>query len=94
MRGIEKVRKRWTIQAAARNLGLILRTVFGIGTARSLQDLARLFSALYLALILVEKCLRRLVQPEPYKKSELDHSRILSPANHHPIETAAFSTGC
>jgi transposase len=36
LRGLEKVRKRWTIQAAARNLGLIMRTVFGFGSARSL----------------------------------------------------------
>ncbi len=35
--GLEKVRKRWLIHAAARNLGLIMRRLFGIGTARSLQ---------------------------------------------------------
>ena len=37
LRGLEKVRKRWLLHAAARNLGLILRKMFGIGTARSLQ---------------------------------------------------------
>lgn len=35
--GLEKVRKRWLIHAAARNLGLIMRRLFGLGTARSLQ---------------------------------------------------------
>jgi transposase len=35
--GIEKVRKRHLIATAARNLGLILRTLFGIGTPRGLQ---------------------------------------------------------
>jgi hypothetical protein len=35
--GMKKVRKRYLIQAAARNLGLILRKLFGVGTPRSLQ---------------------------------------------------------
>lgn len=35
--GLKKVRKRYLLQAAARNLGLILRKLFGIGTPRSLQ---------------------------------------------------------
>lgn len=37
LRGLEKVKKRWLVQAMARNLGLIMREVFGMGTARSLQ---------------------------------------------------------
>lgn len=37
LHGLEKVRKRYLIQTAARNLGVILRTRFGVGTARSLQ---------------------------------------------------------
>ncbi|WP_234824277.1 transposase, partial [Bremerella cremea] len=75
LRGIEKVRKRWTIQAAARNLGLILRTVFGIGTARSLQDLQNLLSALYLALILVERSLQSLVQVERFQSATPSRQR-------------------
>ncbi|WP_158545467.1 hypothetical protein [Bremerella cremea] len=59
---IKPSRKRCTIQSTARNLGLILRTLFGIGTARSLQGLASLLLALQLALILVERRLRILVQ--------------------------------
>lgn len=35
--GIVKVSKRYLLQAAARNLGLILRKLFGMGTPRSLQ---------------------------------------------------------
>jgi transposase len=35
--GIEKVRKRYLISAMARNLGLVMRSLFGFGTARSLQ---------------------------------------------------------
>lgn len=37
LHGLEKVKKRYLLQAAARNLGLILRKLFGVGTARSLQ---------------------------------------------------------
>jgi len=37
LRGLEKIKKRWLIHAAARNLGLILRKLFGMGTARALQ---------------------------------------------------------
>lgn len=35
--GREKVTKRYLMQGAARNLGLILRKLFGVGTPRSLQ---------------------------------------------------------
>ena len=36
--GIEKVRKRYLMQACARNLGLIMRALFGMGTPRGLQS--------------------------------------------------------
>ena len=51
LRGLEKVRKRWLMHAAARNLGLILRTLFGIGTARALQAAGGLALRLYFALL-------------------------------------------
>ncbi len=38
LRGLENVTKRYLIQAAARNLGVILRKLFGIGTPRGLQS--------------------------------------------------------
>lgn len=37
LRGIEKVNKRYKIVAAARNLGLIMRKLFGVGKPRCLQ---------------------------------------------------------
>jgi hypothetical protein len=46
LRGQEKVSKRYLIQAAARNLGLMLRKLFGVGTAKSLQGLAGAFARL------------------------------------------------
>ena len=50
LRGQEKVSKRYLIQVAARNLGLMMRKLFGVGTARSLQGLAGLFLVLHIAL--------------------------------------------
>ena len=37
LRGEEKVRKRYAIATAAYNIGVLMRSLFGIGTARSLQ---------------------------------------------------------
>lgn len=38
LRGIDKVRKRHVIAALARNLGLLMRALFGVGTPRELQN--------------------------------------------------------
>ena len=40
LRGLENVAKRYVIHAAAHNLGVILRKLFGVGTPRSLQGRA------------------------------------------------------
>ena len=51
--GIENVRKRYLISAAAHNLGLLMRSLFKMGTPRGLQqfknDLDGVVSSLYLA---------------------------------------------
>lgn len=41
LRGTEKVQKRHLIATAAHNLGVLMRLLFGIGTARSLQGMAK-----------------------------------------------------
>ncbi|MDA0833878.1 MAG: transposase [Planctomycetota bacterium] len=46
LRGIEKVTKRYQMVAAARNLGLIMLKLFGVGKPRCLQGLAALLAAL------------------------------------------------
>jgi transposase len=56
LRGQEKVSKRYLIQVAARNLGLLMRKLFGMGTARSLQGLVGLFWVLNLALGTLRRC--------------------------------------
>jgi transposase len=50
LRGLLKVTKRYLLQVAARNLGLILRKLFGIGTARSLQGSGALAWLVYLVI--------------------------------------------
>ena len=49
--GIEKVQKRYLIAAVARNLGLVMRKVFGIGTPRGLQAEGGLVSLVLFAWI-------------------------------------------
>ena len=54
LRGHENILKRLLIHAGAFNFGLLLRTLFGVGTPRGLQGLAtRIFAALCRAIRLV-----------------------------------------
>jgi transposase len=48
--GIDKLRKRYLITAAAHNLGRLMRGLFGIGTPRGLQAFVDLLSSAYLAI--------------------------------------------
>lgn len=70
LRGLDKVRKRWVIQAAARNLGLIMRELFGIGTARSLQGAGAFALHLYFACLIMLNRLWRYLAPEPLAHAE------------------------
>ena len=47
------VSKRYLLQVAARNLGLIMRKLFGIGTPRGLQKAAGLAALVYLVAYLL-----------------------------------------
>lgn len=58
--GIDKVRKRYLMSAMARNLGLVMRHLFGFGTARSLQAEGDLAEGLYFALIDILDATKRL----------------------------------
>jgi hypothetical protein len=59
LRGLVKVRKRWLIQAAVRNLGLILRKLFGIGTARSMQKAAGLLCLVHIHILKPWRAIQR-----------------------------------
>lgn len=48
--GIDKVRKRYLIAAAAHNLGCLMRQLFQMGTPRGLQKFVDLLSSSYLAI--------------------------------------------
>jgi transposase len=60
LRSIEKVKKRYMMSAMARNLGLVMRSLFGFGTARSLQAEGNLADNLYFAWINMQRALSRL----------------------------------
>ena len=53
LRGLENVIKRYTIQAAAYNLGLIMRAIFGYGTPKGMADALRRFVFLLFGPIIV-----------------------------------------
>lgn len=59
LRGIEKVQKRYLIAALARNLGLVLRKLFGMGTPRGLQAAGAVALFVCLAWIHTSRFLRR-----------------------------------
>lgn len=93
LRGLEKVRKRWTIQAAARNLGLIMRTLFGIGTSRSLQGESGLAHAVCLALFIITNRIslwRILIPCQPLTNLHLA-TIFWTDLNQ---QSNSFSTGC
>jgi transposase len=59
LQGLEKVQKRYSIAAMARNLGLLMRKVFGIGTPRGLQAVRGLASFASLVWIHIQALLHR-----------------------------------
>jgi transposase len=79
LRGLDKVRKRYLIQVAARNLGVILRNLFGIGTPRTLQGLVGLVWSLYFAIL---TCWHRLLDRSTHIDNDvsLDTHGILGPS--------------
>ncbi len=70
LQGIEKVSKRYLASALAHNLGLVLRHLFGIGTARSLQGEGGLADDLYFALLSALTALKRLLTPATRSKQQ------------------------
>ena len=97
LRGLEKVRKRWLIQPAARNLGLILRTLFGIGTARSSQADAGLALRRCLAWIATTIALARRTTRIANNTLEINWRHAFARADTRHAERCRISpssTGC
>ena len=82
LHGIEKVRKRYLMSAMARNLGLVMRAMFGIGTAKSLQGEGGLADDLYFALLDALTALEPLLTPTP-------RSNRQKPTTQQPLAMAA-----
>jgi hypothetical protein len=81
LHGIEKVSKRYLMSAMAHNLGLVMRALFGMGTARSLQGGGGIADYLYLMLFNTWTTFERLRPPTPRsdrKKTAADHSLELA----------------
>ena len=66
LHGLEKVQKRYSIAAMARNLGLLMRKVFGIGTPRGLQADGGLAALLLFVQIPIHRLWRRLNQSQTF----------------------------
>lgn len=91
LRGLTRVTKRYLLQVAARNLGLLMRKLFGIGTARSLQKAFACLCALLLLLFSARRRWTACVRPHwrvrhfmPYMMSDM--------LSMH--ENRGYSTGC
>ena len=98
LRGQSNILKRLLIHGAAFNLGLLMRSIFGVGTPRGLRDLARAFLSIFQG---TKRCLSNLLRASSHISSTftilLDPT---TPPNHfdaliglQPIK-ASFSTGC
>jgi transposase len=68
LQGLEKVQKRYSIAAMSRNLGLLMRKVFGIGTPRGLQAAGGLASFALFVWIHIHRLLRRLYPQQSFAR--------------------------
>ena len=94
LRGLVKVTKRYLIQVAARNLGLVMRKLFGIGTPKSLQAEGELFCVVYLAIRMLWS--RQKVTTIAKSRTitiRVNLNRCLT-SSTEAIEQRPFSTGC
>ncbi len=97
LRGIDKVRKRHLMAAMAHNLGAVMRGLFGIGTARSMQAFGRLADARHIAPLAILGRLTLMLAPAPPKLALATLSiRIQRKATltHISQQKVTFSTDC
>ncbi|QDU80752.1 hypothetical protein Pla110_24850 [Polystyrenella longa] len=98
LRGMEKINKRYLLQAASRNLGTLMRSLFGTGSPLGLQGAVWGLFGLYIAVI---EWLCGLPGASSRLRSVRTNNRLIKTAheNHrHYLPTsqriAMFSTGC
>ena len=80
LHGLVKVAKRYLLQAAARNLGLLLRKLFGMGTPRGLQKDGDAASFAYLVAVVLSRALYTLMRAAVAYLSSMAANRRLLPA--------------
>jgi transposase len=94
LHGMLKVSKRYLLQVAARNLGRIMRKLFGMGTPRGLQPAGDLAALVYLHIYavwsIVWKSLR--LRPVPHRSAGFVSSAW--PALTPTVWKRTISTGC
>ena len=98
LRGTDKIQKRYFLLTAAHNLGVVMRSLFGIGTSRSMQGMMRAVLACFLALKTLLNAIRA-VRSDCYRAPRRLKTRFRSwqhkfqnPTLHPQI--AISSTGC
>ena len=83
LRGIDKVKKRLLMSAMARNLGLLMRILFGCGTPRALQSEGALAGLVQIAWLLVRRAVA-LGAADPTRPFANAITPIYAPPNYSP----------
>ena len=98
VRGRKNVQKRLQLHAAAANLGIVIRNLFGFGTPRSLQGRRAALIALFSPLVAASRDVLALMEvfpPLSRFRYELPHVRLPESLEVPRLAfTIAFSTGC
>ena len=94
LHGIEKVQKRYLIAAVARNLGLVMRKLFGIGTPRGLQAEGGLFVFVWFACLHIWNLLHRRQCVLESSRVDLELCATAACRSVAPNELRTISTGC
>jgi transposase len=95
LRGIENVQKRYLVTVAARNLGLLMRVLFGVGSPRSLQGLAAAaLSAVHFALQAIRRLRLALGGLYADSRSHFCHAAMSRILMESVPQSVPSSTGC
>jgi len=95
LRGVEDVQKRYLLTAAGRNLGLLMRHLFGVGTPRSLQGPSAALGAVFSVLLQLLRPITGFIRTRWSRF--VAFLRFLPPPTSSvpiPIQTGASSTDC
>jgi hypothetical protein len=95
LRGHDNIRKRLLVHAGALNLALLMRTVFGVGTPRGLQDRAIALLATLWSLLWHPETTATTIWTRFWPSaSPTDFDARRDPRGITPGLVKAFATGC